>query len=213
MLSTNLTINLSLEIRVFQPAVHLIASFGLILACSTSHAQGEEGKEGSMLLFDFAGDTGSRWYIVNDGVMGGRSKGYGRISDGIMRFDGKLVTRGGGFTSVRTDKRVDLSGFDGLEMRVRGNGRSFEVEINDGQRYGWRNVSRRIPFDTSEEWRVVRVSFSDVRSTVFGEPVSVPKIDLASVEQLGFYILDGIDGPFWLEVDTVRAYRDGKASD
>lgn len=193
---------------MIQPPFRLLAIFGLILACSTSHAQGNEANHGTLLLFDFAGDTGSRWAVVNDGVMGGRSKGYGRISAGILRFDGALVTRGGGFTSVRTDKRVDLSRFDGLEMRVRGNGRTFEVEINDGQRYGWRNVSRRIPFNTSEEWRDVRVPFSDVRSTVFGEQVGVPEIDLESVEQFGFYILDGIDGPFWLEVDIVRAYRD-----
>ena len=200
------------EAHVFQPSIRLLASFSLILACSVSHAQGGEAEDESMLLLDFAGDTGSSWTIVNDGVMGGRSKGYSRISDGTLRFDGTLVTRGGGFTSVRTDKRVDLSGFDGLEMRVRGNGRSFEVEINDGQRYGWRDVSRRIPFDTEEAWRVVRVAFSEVRSTVFGEPVTVPEIDLASVEQIGFYILDGIDGPFWLEVDSVRAYRDDRGT-
>jgi len=208
MLSKYSTIALAREMRVFQPAVRLLASFGLILACSTSHAQGGEAEDGSMLLFDFEGDTGSGWAIVNDGVMGGRSKGYRDIVDGVMRFDGTLVTRGGGFTSVRTAHSVDLSGFDGLEMRVRGNGRSFEVEVNDGQRYGWRSVSRRMPFDTSEDWRVVRAPFSDLRSTVFGEPVSVPEIDLESVEQLGFYILDGIDGPFWLEVDRVSAYRD-----
>lgn len=192
---------------MFQPAVRLIASFGLILACSASHAQGDETKDRSTLLFDFEDNAASIWSIVNDGVMGGRSRGYRDIADGVMRFDGTLVTRGGGFTSVRTAHSVALAGFDGLEMRVRGNGRSFEVEVNDGQRYGWRSVSRRMPFDTSEDWRVVRVPFSDLRSTVFGEPVSVPEIDLESVEQFGFYILDGIDGPFWLEVDRVSAYR------
>ena len=185
----------------------LVAGFSLIAACSMSHAQGDKEESRSLLLFDFADAAESRWSIVNDGVMGGRSKGFGEISGGVMRFEGTLVTRGGGFTSVRASRRVDLTGFNGLEMRVRGNGRSFEVEVNDDQRYGWRNVSRRIPFDTSEGWQVVRVPFSDLRSTVFGEPVSVPEIDLESVEQIGFYILDGIDGPFWLEVDTVRAYR------
>lgn len=183
----------------------VIASFSLILAGSIALAQ--RGTDRAMLLFDFENGAESTWSIVNDGVMGGRSKGYAAISDGVMRFDGTLVTRGGGFTSVRARKRVDLSGFDGLEMRVRGNGRSFQVEVNDGQRYDWRTVSRRIPFETTDEWRIVRVAFSDVRSTVFGEPVDVPPIDLESIRQIGFYILDGIDGPFWLEVDTVRAFR------
>ena len=140
--------------------------------------------------------------------MGGRSQGYGEIADGIMRFEGTLVTRGGGFTSVRTRHQVDLSGYDGLELRVRGNGRQFEVEVNDGRRYGWRPVSRRAPFETTTDWRTVRVPFSELRSTVFGRSVSVAGIDLASVGQIGFYIVDGIDGAFWLEVDRVRAYSD-----
>jgi hypothetical protein len=180
----------------------------IALTLSIAHAEAGNGQRdpaSSALLFDFDDATGSRWSIVNDGVMGGRSQGYGEIADGIMRFEGTLVTRGGGFTSVRTSHRTDLSGYDGLE---RGNGRRFEVEINDGRRYGWRPVSRRVPFETTEGWRTVRVSFSNLRSTVFGRPVAVPEIDLAAVRQVGFYILDGIDGPFWLEVDSVRAYRD-----
>lgn len=191
-----------------QPTFSVIVSLCLALWGSVSHGQDEEGDNRIIPLFDFEGGATSNWTIVNDGVMGGKSKGYREIANGVMRFDGTLVTRGGGFTSVRTAHAVDLSGFDGLEMRVRGNGRSFEVEVNDGQRYGWRNVSRRIPFDTNEQWRIVRAPFSDVRSTVFGEPVEVPPIDLEKVEQIGFYILDGIDGPFWLEVDSVRAYRE-----
>lgn len=193
---------------MLQRVITLASSLCILMAVSIPMARGEGEESNSVLLFEFADNTESSWSVVNDGVMGGRSKGFREISGGIMRFEGTLVTQGGGFTSVRTAHSVDLSGFDGLEMRVRGNGRSFEVEVNDGQRYGWRNVSRRIGFDTTEQWRVVRAPFSDVRSTVFGEPVDVPPIDLQSVEQFGFFILDGIDGPFWLEIDYVRTYRE-----
>lgn len=160
-------------------------------------------------LFDFSSEDAGDWGVVNDGVMGGRSKGYITIEDGSLRFSGELVTRGGGFTSVRTSKRVDLSEYDGLALRVRGNGRVFEMEINDGRRYGWQTVSRRAPFETDESWREVRVPFSQLRATVFGRRVDVPPVDLKEVERIGFYILDGIDGPFRLEVDRVRAYRKG----
>lgn len=51
-------------------------------------------------------------------------------------------------------------------------------------------------------------SFSGVRSNVFGEPINVPPIHLETIEQFDFYILDGIDSPFRLEVDSVLAYRD-----
>ncbi len=160
-----------------------------------------------MTLFDFGTAEDSSWNVVNDGVMGGRSQGFVAIEEGVLRFTGTLVTDGGGFTSVRTDRSVDLEGHDGLELRVRGNGRTFEVEVDDDTRRGGRGVSRRASFETSEEWSLVRVAFSDLRTTVFGEPVSAPPIDLSKVKRIGLYVLDGKDGPFRLEVDTIRTYR------
>jgi len=161
----------------------------------------------SITLFDFDSDDRPEWYVINDGVMGGRSQGYVEVEDGTLRFTGTLVTQGGGFTSIRAERAADLEGYDGLELRVRGGGRTFEVEVDDGTRYRGRRVSRRAPFETSDEWAWVRVPFSALRTTVFGEPVSVPPVDLTEVRGFGLYILDGIDGPFRLEVDAIRAYR------
>ncbi|MEM1272007.1 MAG: CIA30 family protein [Bacteroidota bacterium] len=160
----------------------------------------------SLLLFEF--EIGeARWEVVNDGVMGGRSRGQGEVGKGALRFTGTLVTQGGGFSSVRTDRRVDLSGYDGLELRVRGNGRPFEVEVSDGTRFRGLPVSRRGAFETSDEWAVVRVPFDVLGTSVFGRQVRVDRVDLSAVESFGFYILDGQDGPFELEVDWVRAYQ------
>jgi hypothetical protein len=160
-----------------------------------------------MTLFDFESDEDAAWRVVNDGVMGGRSQGYVEVEDGTLRFTGTLVTQGGGFTSIRAARTADLEGYDGVELRVRGGGRTFEVEVDDGTRYGGRRVSRRAPFETTEQWAWVRVPFSALRTTVFGEPVSAPPVELTDVRGVGLYILDGIDGPFRLEVDAIRAYR------
>lgn len=173
---------------------------------STALAWGDDMSD-VWTLFDFSDPNEVGWQVVNDGVMGGRSKGHVEIEDGRLRFSGTLVTRGGGFTSIRTPQTLDLSGFQGLELRVRGNGRTFEVEVNDGRRYGWRSVSRRAPFETDTGWRTVRVPFPALRATVFGRRVDVPPVQLDRVERIGFYILDGVDGPFELEVDSVSAYR------
>lgn len=160
-----------------------------------------------MMLFDFDSDDGPAWRVINDGVMGGRSQGYVEIEDGALRFTGTLVTQGGGFTSTRAARTADLDGYDGLALRVRGGGRTFEVEVDDGTRFRGRRVSRRASFETTEGWAWVRVPFSAFRTTVFGEPVSAPAIDLTAVRGFGLYIVDGIDGPFRLEVDAIRAYR------
>ncbi len=76
----------------------------------------------SMVLFDFEGSDIPRWSIENDGVMGGRSQGFVEVADGTLVFTGEVVTEGGGFTSVRAARQVDLSGYDGIELRVRGGG-------------------------------------------------------------------------------------------
>ena len=162
-----------------------------------------------LTLFTFDRADEAAWQVVNDGVMGGRSSGFVRVEDGALHFTGTLVTRGGGFTSVRAARAADLSGETGIELRVRGGGRQFELELDDGLRNYRRSVSRRAPFPTSKEWTVIRVPFSALRSTVFGEPVNAPPIDLSRIRGVGIYIADGQDGPFRLEVDFVRSYGAG----
>lgn len=157
-------------------------------------------------LFAFDNADEADWDVVNDGVMGGHSKGYVTVDNGMLRFTGTLVTQDGGFTSVRGARVIDLTGQVGLELRVRGSGREFEVELDDDVRSGWKRVSRRAPFPTSAEWTLIRVPFSTLRSTMHGQVVNAPPIDLQSVVGVGFYIVDGQDGPFRLEVDYITAY-------
>lgn len=160
-------------------------------------------------LFTFEQADEAQWVVVNDGVMGGRSSGFVAVESGSLHFTGTLVTQGGGFTSVRARRTIDLTGQMGLELRVRGSGRPFEVEVDDGLRTYGRSISRRAAFATATEWTLVRVPFSSLQSTIFGRVVNAPPIDLASIRGVGLYIADGKDGPFRLEVDYIRAYGAG----
>lgn len=162
-----------------------------------------------MTLFSFDDGDVSTWRIQNDGVMGGDSQGFVEGDGGALVFTGTVVTEGGGFTSAIAPVDADLAGYDGLELRVRGGGRTFEVELDDGTSDQGRQVSRRAPFETTDAWQTVRVPFADLETSVFGEPVEAPPFDAAEVEALGLYIIDGQDGPFRLEVDWIRAYQDG----
>jgi NADH dehydrogenase [ubiquinone] 1 alpha subcomplex assembly factor 1 len=184
----------------------------LLLLATTAAAPATSPPSPAMPLSLFTFDTADEpeWQVVNDGVMGGRSSGFVQVADGALRFSGTLVTQGGGFTSVRAPVVLDLRGQLGLELRVRGNGRPFEVELNDGTRGYGRNVSRRGGFATTDEWTVVRVPFATLRSSIFGNAVNAPPIDLGQIRSVGLYILDGRDGAFWLEVDYIRAYGVGE---
>jgi NADH dehydrogenase [ubiquinone] 1 alpha subcomplex assembly factor 1 len=159
------------------------------------------------MLFDFEGTGKARWRVESDRVMGGRSTGSAEVTGGTLAFTGEVVTEGGGFSSVRTDRQVNLSGYDGIELRVRGGGRTFELDVGDGTESRGRQVNRRGPFPTTDSWETVRVPFDSLEESAHGEPVSVGPLDRSSVESIGIYIIDGKDGPFRLEVDWIRAYR------
>lgn len=160
-----------------------------------------------LTLFSFEEEEGTSWRVQNDGVMGGRSQGFIERAEGTLVFTGELVTDGGGFTSFRAVERFDLSDYDGIELRVRGGGRPFTLSVEDGTRSWGRQVNRLATFPTDDTWTVVRIPFASLASSAHGEPVRVAPLDLSAVQSIGVYIMDGVDGPFRLEVDWIRAYR------
>ena len=56
------------------------------------------------LLFEVLDESplGLEWRIVNDNVMGGRSRGHFEISEQSLSFFGTTNTNGGGFSSIRS---------------------------------------------------------------------------------------------------------------
>jgi hypothetical protein len=175
----------------------------------TRSAPNAEGADVSAkMLFDFEGAGKARWRVESDRVMGGRSTGSAEVAEGTLVFDGEVVTEGGGFSSVRARRQVDLSSYDGIELRVRGGGRTFELDVSDGTESRGREVSRRGAFPTTSSWETVRVPFNSLEETAHGEPVSPGPLNLSAVTSIGIYIIDGKDGPFRLEVDWIRAYRE-----
>ena len=158
-------------------------------------------------LYDFRTDTADGWFIVNDGVMGGHSDGHVAREAGALVFSGTLVTRDGGFTATRVDKVADLSGTSAVELVVRGDGRTYDLELSDGVYRRGEMVSRTAPFETTGERQTVRVLFAALDATVFGEPVDVPTFNPAALTGVGIFIADGHDGPFRLEVESMRAVK------
>ena len=102
----------------------------LILVLAAVAAGGDMGDP--EILVDFGPDDRSVWRVINDGVMGGRSRSDIRPTDertGIFTGDLSLENNGG-FASVRADVGPrDLSAHAGLEIRVRGDGRTYQLRL------------------------------------------------------------------------------------
>lgn len=152
-------------------------------------------------------DELQRWQVVNDGVMGGRSSAEAEVVDGVLILGGEIVTDGGGFSSVRLALDGPLTDATGLLLRLRTDGRAYEVTLADAAPGRDRRTSHQaaIPAVGGDTWDEVLVDFDDLDASIFGRPVDVEPFQPASATELGIILADGTDGPFRIELDWVRA--------
>ncbi len=159
-------------------------------------------------LIDFRTPDAIRWAIVNDGVMGGRSSStLEPQGPGTALFHGFVsLENNGGFASVRAlFDGLDLTGMDGLNLRVKGDGRSYELRLRTDRNMD--GVAYRAEFSTEPgAWQEVFIPFSAFQPSFRGRvPRGAPPLDLSSIRQMGFLIGDKKQGPFELEIAWIRA--------
>lgn len=162
------------------------------------------------VLTDFDAASPVSWYTVNDGVMGGRSQGGFQVNDGILVFAGSTNTNGGGFSSIRTRRSAfDLTGQDGVRLRVKADGRRYTFRLTAGSAGRRRAASYWADFETRNDgtWQVVDVPFSRFTPRWRGRLLKGMTLDVSKIDSLGLMIYDKLDGAFRMEVDWIQAYR------
>jgi hypothetical protein len=164
-----------------------------------------------LLLTDFkTGSPDLGWYVQNDNVMGGRSQGGFEIRErGPLVFSGSTNTDGGGFSSIRTRAfaPLDLSKYDGIELRVKADGRQYIWQLQTRARYRNYEVSYWAAFDTvAGEWTTVRIPFSSFYPQFRGFRLEGPALDRSDITEFGLYIYDKKDGPFQLQLSDIGAF-------
>jgi hypothetical protein len=141
--------------------------------------------------------------------MGGVSSGGAEITgDRTLLFSGEVsLENSGGFASIRSVAREwDLGAYDGIEIRVRGDGKRYKLNLKTGSEFD--GVMYRVPFETVEgEWRTLRFPFSDFVPSFRGRTVpDAPPLDPARIVTFGFLISDKQEGSFRLEIARIGAY-------
>jgi NADH dehydrogenase [ubiquinone] 1 alpha subcomplex assembly factor 1 len=159
-------------------------------------------------LISFSGTSDEpNWIAVNDGVMGGISRGASSINDGQMHFSGALsLENNGGFASVRTvDFRPDLSEAIAIILRVMGDGRDYQLRLASNARFRGDSVAYSANFSTTaDQWIEVQIPITKLVPTFRGNVLNGPSIDLARIEHIGLLIADSRAGPFSLRVDWIK---------
>ena len=168
-----------------------------------------------MTLFEFDSEKDVQsWHTENDVVMGGVSSsqvtyapdasGEGK---GVAKFSGEVsLENDGGFAQILYDEKVlELTGFQGVELHVKGDGQTYELRFEtDADR-----VSYAQSFVAEDEGQRVRLPFADFKCTFHGEDVpDAPALNLRHVRTVGFLIGDKQEGHFELLIDEVSAYKE-----
>jgi monofunctional biosynthetic peptidoglycan transglycosylase len=145
---------------------------------------------------------------IDDAVMGGRSWSSFTHGPGFAVFAGEVsLENGGGFASVRSAPLgLDLSAADGLELRVRGDGRSYKLNLRTERSFD--GVTWQARFETVVgEWRTVALPFTAFTPVHRGRPVpGAAPLDRRRVETVGLLVSDRQAGPFRLEVARLSAF-------
>lgn len=194
-----------------------------LLAAVGSQLGGGDGR----LLFSPDGRGAVQgWGSLDDVVMGGISEsgfvvrqGAGEGGGPCGVFAGSVTTaNNGGFASVRTrnlEPPLDLSGYDGIELRVKGDGKRYKLIIRDGA--GWDTVGYTLSFDTQPGWQTVRLRFSDFKPVFRARTMlGMPPLNTANIcsfqLMLSKFEADGMlnptfeTGAFELPVQRMSAY-------
>ncbi|CEM19552.1 unnamed protein product [Vitrella brassicaformis CCMP3155] len=181
-------------------------------------------------------DTWEAWGPLDDVVMGGVSESNIKLEPGAAEpntgatvaavFSGEVKTANfGGFVSVRTrkfDPPLDLSAYEGLRLRIKGDGSRYKMQIRDNA--GWDSPSWGMGFDTvKDEWVTVDLPFSDFVQNFRNMKTKDPSAKLKTNEiyslqlMLSKFEFDGelnpsfTPGKFRLVVQSMEAYPDESA--
>lgn len=155
-------------------------------------------------------DAVKAWNSVNDGVMGGVSKGgASRTEQGTLLFSGELsLENNGGFASIRTEPRsLGLAGSSAIVVKARGDGRTYSIELRVAGQMGASSYRADLP-TSAGQWQETRIALEDFKPQAFGRALPFKAVNPANVDSIGFTLADKKAGPFKLEIESVNATDD-----
>jgi hypothetical protein len=149
--------------------------------------------------------SGLSWISISDDLMGGGSIADLEVIDTgaaprhALRVTGEIAASGFAGAWVALDGRaraVDLSDFQGIRLRIRGNG-VVQLALRAGPSPG---VNYMAPMDAGPAWREVDIPFDRFVNK------AAPAFDRTSVRWLGVSVGAGRTGRFEVEVDDIALY-------
>lgn len=157
------------------------------------------------IIFDFNKNSEiSSWNIVNDVVMGGRSKStFGLNDEGKGEFKGLVsLANNGGFSSVRYKvNKTDISACSTFVLRIKGDGKNYQFrsKTESGDYYSYiSNIS------TTGKWQTVEIPFNSLKPEFRGRKLNMDNFPGKKLEEIGFLIGNNTAEEFTLLIDWIK---------
>jgi hypothetical protein len=184
-----------------------------------SAAQAAEMFDADRLLFG-SGMPWWKWTVHDDNTVDMPSKAVFREhEEGYGIFKGKLrdhLSYGNmdGWASVQSaETLLDLSSAQGLELGVRGDGKTYRFTLTANNTRSLIEYIATIPAKASaHKWRTVRIPWASFTPCFKGGKIAgvtvdqVPVVDPAQITSLGFGVGDRQWGAFLLECAYIKTY-------
>jgi len=147
------------------------------------------------------------WYVVVDGVMGGKSQGSIEYTNTSIVFSGKVsLENNGGFTSIRTkEHNFDLSKYSTVAIRYKSTGQDFSFYLNRYRKHYEPKFRIDLPI-TNSHWKEVIIPLKNFKIVTLGKKIegTITQDDFESIIKLGFISNTKAATDFSLELDYVK---------
>ena len=155
-------------------------------------------------IFDFSENSEiSKWQVVNDGVMGGLSKGTFHLNqseNGV--FEGEIsLENNGGFSSVQYSfDQIKIKEYTSFKLYIKGDGKpyQFRAKRNNSDKHSYIAT-----FATTGEWQIISIEIKDMVPQYRGEQLPMTNYTGDLLEQVTFLIGNKKDESFKLEIDKI----------
>ncbi|WP_430813611.1 CIA30 family protein [Carboxylicivirga sp. RSCT41] len=157
------------------------------------------------MLHDFnKNDDLSAWTIVNDGVMGGLSKGNISINgEGHGEFSGYIsLENNGGFSSLRTRfAPLSVVAFQKIIIRVKGDGKRYQLRVKTDTYDAHSYITY---FTTSGQWEEIELDLETFYPSFRGRKLAMSNYPKLEMEELAFLIANKKEESFLLQIDYIQ---------
>lgn len=161
----------------------------------------------TLTIFDFTNNSNIQdWYVVNDGVMGGLSKGsFSLNEEGNAVFRGAIsLENNGGFSSVRyrfPEKKVNK--YSKVVLKIKGDGKRYQFRVKSDlhDRYSYIHY-----FETNKQWQTIAIDLNMMYPTFRGRKLDLPNYPGAVMQEIAFLIGNKKAEEFQLIIDSIELH-------